>query len=448
MAGVTSEGFVPKSLQEIKTELEDALRASFGTSIDVSPQSNFGQIIGVMAERYSDLWAVGQAIYTAFTPDGATGVSLDNVAAITGTLREAASPSEVTITATGTPGTVLTTGRVLSVVTIGTRFATVAPGTIAAVAAWAGATAYIIGDRRRNGLTQRVYQCTTAGTSAGSGGPTTTDTTIGDGTVVWTYLGDGTGAIDIAAESEDNGPKVALARALTVIETPVAGWSSVINLLDADVGTDTETDASLRNRREDELRGNGRASVEAIRAALLQVEDVDAVTVFENVTDVTDGDGMPPHSVEALVQGGVNATIAQTLWENTAAGIRTFGTTGLLHTDGQGIQHQVSFTRPAEIPIWITITLQADVNLWPADGAAQVEAAILEWGNAQRTGKDVVAAAIVARAFLLDIGVLDGYALIGTAPGPTLSATIAISLRQLATYDSGRINVNVAFVTP
>lgn len=50
---------------------------------------------------------------------------------------------------------------------------------------WAISTAYVLEDRRVNG--GGVYVCVTAGTSAGSGGPTGTGTGITDGTVVWDY---------------------------------------------------------------------------------------------------------------------------------------------------------------------------------------------------------------------------------------------------------------------
>ena len=83
--GVSSEGFSQPSLDEIKTELEQSFRAAFGEGIDTDPQSNFGQLIGILAERESDLWALGQAVWSAFTPDGATGASLDELCGITGT---------------------------------------------------------------------------------------------------------------------------------------------------------------------------------------------------------------------------------------------------------------------------------------------------------------------------------------------------------------------------
>jgi len=54
--------------------------------------------------------------------------------------------------------------------------------------AWVNTTAYIVGKHVSNDTT-RVYECITAGTSAGSGGPTGTGSDITDGTVHWKYVG-------------------------------------------------------------------------------------------------------------------------------------------------------------------------------------------------------------------------------------------------------------------
>lgn len=56
----------------------------------------------------------------------------------------------------------------------------------AAATAWGGSTVYSVGTKRANG--GNVYRVTTAGTSASSGGPTGTSSSISDGTVVWEYL--------------------------------------------------------------------------------------------------------------------------------------------------------------------------------------------------------------------------------------------------------------------
>jgi hypothetical protein len=51
---------------------------------------------------------------------------------------------------------------------------------------WAPSTAYAVGDVAQND-SGKVYECTTAGTSATSGGPTGTGAEISDGTAVWEY---------------------------------------------------------------------------------------------------------------------------------------------------------------------------------------------------------------------------------------------------------------------
>lgn len=56
-------------------------------------------------------------------------------------------------------------------------------------ATWSGSTAYSIGDKRVNG--GNAYYCTVAGTSAASGGPTGTGSSIIDGTVTWKYITNG-----------------------------------------------------------------------------------------------------------------------------------------------------------------------------------------------------------------------------------------------------------------
>lgn len=54
---------------------------------------------------------------------------------------------------------------------------------------WAASTPFAVGVQVGNG--GNVYRCTTAGTSASSGGPTGTGASITDGTATWAYVGTG-----------------------------------------------------------------------------------------------------------------------------------------------------------------------------------------------------------------------------------------------------------------
>lgn len=82
--------------------------------------------------------------------------------------------------------------------------------------AWAGSTAYAVGQRRSNG--GNAYQVIVAGTSASSGGPTTSGLIVVDGTVTWTWLS----AIDFT------GPQAWLNSLASTPGVPVVGaqWNN------------------------------------------------------------------------------------------------------------------------------------------------------------------------------------------------------------------------------
>lgn len=383
MAGLETTGFVPKTLDELKTELDAAFRARFGDGISTEPESNFGKLIGIAAALLAEVWEQAEGLYAAFSPDGATGAALDALAALTGTVRLAASASTVTVTATGTPGTLIPAGRVFSVVGTGVRFVTLA------------------------------------------------DATIGGG-----------GTVSIACEAESTGPLTAYAGSLTVIETPVSGLTSVTNPLDASVGRNVESDAELRIRREEELRAQGGGSVPAIAAELLRVDGVTAAVVFENTGGST-VDGMPPKSIECVVLGGADADIRQTIFDTKAAGIEAHGDVSGTVTDSEGGSHTIAFSRPEDLEVYVVVNLKVNTSAFPTDGATLVEEALVEWADAYyRIGRDVVASTLYPTILAAAPGILDVSAVfIGTSASPGTSVTIDVGLRQIAKLDTSRIDV-------
>lgn len=438
--GIVDTGFVIKLLSDIKSEIEEQQRNDISPGLNQSSTSTLGQINGIFASKIAEEWEVLLSIYRSIDPDSATGEALDNLCLLTGIIRLAATKSTVTLTATGTPTTVLPSGRAASVNgNSSARFDTLASATITALSAWTNTHAYVAGDRVTNA--SRAYQCITAGTSAGSGGPTTTSSDITDGSVHWRYLGQGTGAIDVLAEAEELGPTLGLAATITIIETPVSGWSNVTNFLDASVGLNEETDAALRLRRVATLQIGGKASVDAIRADILAVEDVTQAFVFANATDAADGDGVPAHAIEAVVLGGAADDIAQAIWGSVAAGIKPYGGTSGTATDTAGDDHTVSFSRPTSVNIYHVLNIKIDAARFPSDGDTQIKDKLVLFGATLTIGDDVIASAQIASVFEVS-GVLDVSVLQGTAPAPATSATIVTTSRQLAVFDSSRMTVN------
>jgi uncharacterized phage protein gp47/JayE len=388
--GLTSSGFTARPLLICKSDIEDALKSVFGQSIDLDPSGPLGQLVGILAERLSELWDSQQAVYSAFDPDAASDQSLDALCALTGTLRERATHSTVAVSCVGTAGTTIPSGTQFSVAGTGVKFETLASAVFA-------------------------------------------------GTFT---------AVSIDCQAVDTGPLVALAGTLTVIETPVSGLTSVTNALDAVVGRNDETDAALRLRRETELRNPSNAALEAIRTHLLAVDGVNAAVVFENTTMVTDGDGIPPKAVNCVVSGTATTTdVAGAIFESIAAGIQAYGTShSVTVTDTQGSTHTIAYDDATDVPCYVHITLTVDLDTLDPGAADLVLEYFQTFEDSLVMGKDLVARALGAKMFAIS-GVLDCAVEVGVAPSPS-GTTVVIGLRELATLDTSRLLITVTPGTP
>lgn len=390
--GVVPTGFAPKQQADVIADLEEGNRNAFGQGINQSATSVFGNINGTYSLPVAIVWEALQAVYRARDPNSAEGDALDIIAALTGVTRLDARKGTVTLTVNLNAAITLPAGRVVSA----------------------------------------------------AGNPAARFVTLADVTSV------GAGDYQVEAEAETAGAFTAIAGSLTVIETPVGGWNSVTNAADAEPGRDRETDSQLRIRREALLRVTGSATVEAIRADVLDVEDVEEVIVFENTSDVTDGDGIPPHSFEVVVLGGDNTDIAQAIWESRPVGIPSHGSITANATDSLGNTRPVKFSRPDVLDIYIEITVETGAG-FPVDGEDRIKQAIVDANSGRKTGQDVIYRTLDAPVIpqpQLGIagvpGVVDVTALtVGTSPGPVGTSNIAVGTRELADFDTSRINVTV-----
>ncbi|KKM27023.1 hypothetical protein LCGC14_1578890 [marine sediment metagenome] len=443
-------GFLQKMVDDIIGELEDDERAAFGAGIDVTATSVFGQLNGVFGGGSGENWEVLNEVYQSFNPNSATGAALDRLAALTGVVRLPATRSSFLftdipsnfVTLTGDDGTTLLAGRVVSVTATGSRFVLQADRTLALAIPRTPSTAVNAGVFRSNG--GNIYVATIGGATGPGAGPTTEDEAIVDGTVTWRFIGNGLAFRISEFLAEEFGPVIGLSASLT-IETPITGWSSAKNQLDATVGVDLETNAALRIRRNDLLRAQGSATIEAIRADLFDVEGVVTVIVFENDTILVDTDGRPPKSIECVVLGGTDEDVARAIFLSKAAGPSTFGFPGVavseVVVDSQGIPHTINFSQPITIDIYIDISIDVDAETYAGDAA--VEAALKTQGDELGLGEDVIMERIKCAAFDV-IGVVDITVFIidiTAIPPGTGAVNIPIAPRNLAVFDTTRIDV-------
>lgn len=246
------------------------------------------QLTGIVSEELAIVWEALQAAYSATDRASASSTALARVGALTGTLPRPATRSTVLGTVRLGPG------------------ATLPNGSLAAVTGEPGAQF------------RTVVEVTNPSGAAMD--------------------------IDVEFEALDTGPVPAPAGTLAVIIAPVAGWISIINALDAELGMEVEDDAAYRGRQQDELTASGGGTVDAIRADLLRVPGVGAVRVLENVLDVVSPKGLPPHSVEAIVLDGRDQDIADQLWRSKPTGIETHETVMVAVEDSAGDPHPIWFS--------------------------------------------------------------------------------------------------------
>jgi hypothetical protein len=121
-------------------------------------------------------------------------------------------------------------------------------------------------------------------------------------------------------------------------------------------GTDDETDQELINRLSASDSETSVNDVDAIFDKLSNLTDTTRVVVLDNDSNLTIN-GIPPHNIEAVVLGGLDIDIAQTIQDLKASGTPTFGSTSAVATDSQGFPRVINFSRPNKIDIYVKIRI-------------------------------------------------------------------------------------------
>ncbi len=394
---LTDQGVTVDTIDDIATRLATNARAPGGIdpNLDTSELSPFGRLFGMIAIELSGYQKVARDIWAAATVT-ATGQALKNNALLTGTKPQDPTKSTVSASATLTAGT------------------TVVKGSRANVA----------------GDTTALFE-------------STADVTNSSGI---------TATIAMPMQAVTAGAVRAPAALLTVINTPVAGWLSVTNAFDATIGKPAESDPDLRLRRQAELAVSGSTTVLAIEADVLNVTGILDTVSAENLTDLTDVNGLPPHSFEIVVWDGAGLAasdnaIAQVILDGKASGIASVHGSGGTSASGsavdvEGNTHSVAFTRASALNAYIGVAVTVNASKFPVDGVAQIQAALAAAFNAdQRIGVEAIITKYFADVYAI-AGVIEATMALGSAPSPS-DVRLAVTRAQIALADTSRIAVVV-----
>jgi len=393
MAGLTTTGITIKDVDEIVTDFESAQVSAFSDpDLNTEADSVLGQLNGIYGAALAELWALVEEVYQSAYPDTASGQSLSYIAALTGAIRQEATKTEISVNIT-------------------TSGATTVP---------AGTQAYPDGDAESLFETYADLVCPGAG--------------LYNVTMYAVTEGSATTAVDDE---------------IMVLTTPVPNVLTVNTTVTGAVlaaGLDEETDAELRYRRELTLSQAGNSTVEAIRANMLTVTGVDTCTVFENDTGVVDSNGVPPYSIEVLVysEGAPAYTaqdVADMIWASKPAGTGTYGTeTPVTVTDSQGNDHEVSYSEPNTVALYIDVDITVDSDY---TGDEDVEQAIADWAlNTLQVGQTVYASDIInVVADIVGVVSVDvGNVFVDDSGSPATTSWVA-GARDLGTVSTTNVNI-------
>lgn len=479
MAGVTDSGFVIKRLAEILADdralavqlFQDLVPVS--DIVDTSDSSALGRLISLAAPSEADLWEAAQEVYAAFDPNSATGIALDNLVAYGGLVRKEQTFTTSSILVAGDTNTLIPVGQTVGSSTTGEQFTTTGAISLSASGA-SGITVSVVTLQNSTAYTITYSDTTTSNTitytSSGSatvaeilgglqgviagGHPTLTSSVVGTDLIInrndifstvafTTSVNLGITKVRTVGEvvAVNSGVIEQPANTIDTILTPMLGWDSVINPIEATPGEDRETDEELRLRFRNAKFENATNTYDAIYSAITNLDNVTEVTIYENDTSVVDGNGVPAHSFLPIVSGGLSQDIGNAIWENKPTGILSYGNTSVNVTDIQGGTHVVSFSRPNPIVVYISMDITTDVN-FPPNGNDLIRSNILAYFTANfGTGDDVIYSRIYT-----PINAVPGHQVntmtIGTSPSPVGVVNIPIAFSDIASISSVNILIS------
>jgi uncharacterized phage protein gp47/JayE len=408
MAGVTNEGFRIKRLRQIIADLETEARNQYGDDISTDVNTVLGRALRVDAPSLSDLWEAAEEVYNSFNPNKASGVSLDALVELSGLTRFEARPTISPVLLVANKDTELPAGSLASSSFTGNIFEIRNPvffnlnNVVALQVEPVNAV---------EGNTYTVTYDSSVVAYTALPGDTIQDIAR-ELSLLFDVIPTFEGSVDeddnkvFYISSEDNfrthnyqlsanlvarevtklgsvqaleaGPEEQPLGTIDTVAEPINGWVSVINPVDAETGAFRETDTELRTRFANSKETRASNTLEAIYSDLLGLLGVEEVTAYENVTDVEDSRGFPPHSVVAVVEGGSSLEIGNVIWRNKPAGVQTFGNTTVTIVDSQGFNQDIQFIRPVEVPVYVNLEITALGN-FDSDGSDKIANAIIDF---------------------------------------------------------------------
>lgn len=404
MAGISKDGFVPKTLREIRDDIIAEVQAIQDERtgeypfINIEDDTILSQLIGIFSAELEVAWGALADAYAQFDPQMNTGAGQSGTVQLNAITRKRGEYTRIAVTVTGIAGTYIEQGSLISDTT--------------------GEPAYA--------LDEGVYL---------EGEPNTQVTA------------------ETTATCQAYGPNDPAIYSVNTIQLPQNGWTGVSNTRTILVGSEEETDEALRVRQQQSTSLTSYRQIEAIFAAITNVDGVTYCRVYQNdSTYPADSRGIPFKEVAAIVEGGDDKAVAEALFYRLPTGQIGYGTTHVTFNDIQGFPYVISFSRPTGVDIYIDLSITVyDTSAWPSTGSDDIKQSIIEYARYSLASNEGFppGADVVRSRLYTPINRIPGFRIdslkIGTEEGDTSEQDIVILWNQLAVFDADNMTITVEF---
>lgn len=312
-------GLVVKTKAELVAYFTTQYQTIYGPDINLAQDTPDGQMMMIFIQAILDVQDKLVQVYNGFDPDNAIGNILDQRVAINGIQREAG-------TFTVTPIDI-TVDRALNLY----------------------------------GLDQTLNLIYTVKDNAGTEWQLQASQVIGAaGTYTFNFQAAIPGAV------------LSLPNTITLPVVIVLGVTAINNPTTYSVlGLNEESDMALKIRRQKSVSLSSIGFLEGLLAALLNLNGMDTAFVYENNTDITDGDGTPSHTIWVIVAGSaLPSDIAQVIYEKRNAGAGMRGAQTFVITQVDSSLFTVRWDNVQAIPLFIKFDAHSIDGINPPQVAA------------------------------------------------------------------------------
>ena len=306
---IGQNGLVTQSLEDIITQITNEYKTIYGNDINVAQNSPDGQKINIEAQAKKDILDLITAFYNNIDVDAVTGLPQQVLYKLNGITINAYTFSYVAVNVTVTENVTL-------------------EGLDADIDSIDG-TGYTVRDLNGNRYILTATTNLTANTTT-----------------------------SLNFRAAELGSITCLPNTVTIMETVIKGVSGVNNPANNYItGNTGESAAQFRQRRNRAMSVASQGFDDSIESQMLNLPTVTQCKVYDNKTGST-VDGIPPHTVWVIVEGGTPTEIGRVIYANVPPGIPMKGTKSVTITKDSGDVGIFYYDNPTAVNLYVRATIK------------------------------------------------------------------------------------------